>query len=65
MKNIKRKGRKTLKMKRENGVYNFSIRAPAGEVRDRGERVPMKGNRYAALIEDWGEDFQRQGNGKW
>ena len=52
-------------MKRENGVYNFSIRVPAEEVRSREERVPMKGNRYAALFDDEEEDFQRQGNSRW
>ena len=49
-------------MKRENGVYNFSIRVPMEEVRSREERGHMKGNRYAALIEDdEEEDFQGQG----
>ena len=65
MKDIERQGGKTLKMKRENGVYNFSIRVPVEEVRSREERGHMKGNRYAALIEDDEEDFQRQGNSQW
>ena len=53
-------------MKRENGVYNFSIWLPTEEVSSREQRVPMKGNRYAALIkEDEEEDFQRQGDSQW
>ena len=62
MRDIDRKGGKTLKMKRENGVYNFSIRVPAEEARNREERVHMRNNRYAALIEENEEDFQRQGS---
>ena len=45
MRDIERKGRKTLKMKRENGAYNFSKRVPTKEVRSGEERIPMKGNR--------------------
>ena len=44
MRDIEKKRGKTLKMNRENGVYNFSIRVPAEEVRSREERMPMKGN---------------------
>ena len=54
-----------MKMKRENGVYNFSIRVPAEEVDSREQRVPLTGNRYAALVEDEEEDFQWQGNSQW
>ena len=62
LRDIERKGQKTLKMKRENGVYNFNIRVPTEEIRNREEPVPMKGNRYAVLIEDDEEEnFQRQG----
>ena len=49
-------------MKRENGVYNFSIKVPEEELRNREERMHMRGNIYAALVENDEEDFQRQGS---
>ena len=62
-----------MEMRRENGVYNFSIRIPCGEDNtEMGTRgVPVR-NRYAALAEssardnlrDNPADFHGQGRGR-
>ena len=58
-------GEGKMEMKRENGVYNFTIKVPSK--REEPQRRIMTGNRYAALAE-WDrpdeedfKDFRRQG----
>ena len=55
---LERKEQSTLRMKRDNGVYNFNLWVPTPP------RDVLKGNKYQALQEPEEEelsDFQRQG----
>ena len=59
-------GQGKMEMKRENGVYNFTIKVPSKT--EEPQRRVITGNRYAALAE-WdrpdeedSKDFRRQGD---
>ena len=51
MKGIEKRQGRTLKMKRDKGVYNFRLKVLVEKSKGEQERSRMKGNRYAALAE--------------